>query len=57
MIVAHHLGEDLIPTLVAGGAATAPALVVAVRVRLSRLGRAFRRQPARLTEPERPRGL
>ena len=50
MIVAHHLGEDLIPTLVAGGAATAPALVVAVRVRLSRLGRALRRQPARLTE-------
>jgi hypothetical protein len=42
MIVAHHLGENLIPALVAGGAAAGPALVVVVRARLSRLRRRLR---------------
>ena len=44
MILAHHLGETLIPTLVAGGALAGPALLVVVRARLGRLGRRFRRR-------------
>ena len=43
MIVAHHMGEELIPALVASGATAVPLLVVSMRVRLSRLGRALRR--------------
>lgn len=45
MIVAHHMGEELIPALVAGGAAAGPALLIIMRARLSRLGRRLRRQP------------
>jgi hypothetical protein len=41
MIVANHLGENLIPTLVAGGTAAAPLLLVLLRARLSRLGGAL----------------
>ena len=44
MIVAHHLGESLIPSLVAGGAAAGPALLFVVRARLGRLGRRLHRQ-------------
>ena len=39
MIVAHHMGEDLIPAVVAAGAAAGPALLIVVRARLGRLGR------------------
>jgi hypothetical protein len=46
VIVAHHMGEDLLLTLVAGGAAVVPAYLVIVRARLSRIARAFRRQKA-----------
>ena len=46
MIVAHHMGEHLLPTLVAGGAAAGPALLIVMRVRLSRIARGFRRQKA-----------
>ena len=45
MIVAHHMGEELLPALVAGGAAAGPALLIIMRARLSRLGRRLRRQP------------
>ena len=45
MIVANHLGENLIPTLVAGGAAAGPALLIVMRARLSRLSRRLRREP------------
>jgi len=44
VIVAHHLGEHLIPQLVAGGAVTGPALIIVMRARLSRLGRSLRRR-------------
>jgi hypothetical protein len=44
MIVAHHMGEELLPTLVAGGSAAVPVVLVLVRARLSRLGRALRRR-------------
>lgn len=44
MIVAHHMGEDLLPTLVAGGASAVPALLFVMRVRLSRIARMCRRQ-------------
>ena len=37
MIIANHLGENLIPALVAGGAVAGPALLVAFRARLGRL--------------------
>jgi hypothetical protein len=43
MIVAHHLGENLVPTLLAAGATTAPALLVMLRAKLGRLGSAHRR--------------
>ena len=46
MILAHHLGETLIPTLVAGSAAVVPAYLVIVRARLGRIARAFRRHKA-----------
>jgi hypothetical protein len=46
MIVAHHLGEHLLPQLVAGGAATGPALLIVMRARLSGFGRALRRRRA-----------
>ena len=43
MILAHHLGEGLLPTLLAGAAAL-PVYLVVARDRLSRIGRAFRRE-------------
>ena len=43
MIVTSHVGENLIPALLAGGAAAGPALLVVMRVRLRRLGRRLRR--------------
>ena len=46
MILAHHMGEDLLPTLVAGAAAVVPAYLVVVRARLSRIARAARRAKA-----------
>ena len=44
MIVANHLGESLIPTLVAGGAVAGPALLVVMRAWLGRLSRTLRRR-------------
>jgi hypothetical protein len=43
MIVAHHMGEDLIPALVAGAAA-APMLLIALRAHVSQLVRGLRRR-------------
>ena len=43
MIVAHHLGEQLLPMLAVAGTASVPALVVLVRERLDRIGDAVRR--------------
>jgi hypothetical protein len=47
VIVANHLGENLIPALVAGGAAAGPALLVVVAHlfhRVSRLSGAVSRR-------------
>jgi hypothetical protein len=44
MILAHHMGEDLIPTLIAGGGSAVPVLLFVMRVQLSRVARTFRRQ-------------
>lgn len=38
MILAHHLGEGLVPALAAGGAAAAPLLLMTIKARLSRIG-------------------
>jgi hypothetical protein len=57
VIVANHLGENLIPTLVAGGAAAGPALLIVMRARLSRVGRALRRRPAGFGKAKHPHGL
>jgi hypothetical protein len=46
VIVAHHMGEDLLPTLVASGVAAVPVYLAIVRARLSRIARPFRRQKA-----------
>jgi hypothetical protein len=46
VIVAHHMGEELLPLLVAGGASAVPALLVVMRVRLSRIVRVLRRAKA-----------
>ena len=43
MILAHHMGEELIPALVAG-ATTGSVFLALVRARLSSLGDAFRRR-------------
>jgi hypothetical protein len=43
VIVGNHLGEGVLPSLVAGGAAAAPALFIVMRARLGRLGRRLRR--------------
>ncbi len=37
MIIANHLGENLIPALVAGGTVAGPVLLVAVPARLGPL--------------------
>jgi hypothetical protein len=42
VIVAHHLGEGLLPALAAAGAGAAPVLVAVVRARLSRIRRSLR---------------
>jgi hypothetical protein len=39
VIVAHHLGEESLPTLVGAAAAAGPALLVVFRERLRRLFR------------------
>jgi hypothetical protein len=44
VIVAHHMGEDLLVTAAAGGASMAPLLLLAARARLSTLGRMLRRR-------------
>jgi hypothetical protein len=44
VILAHHLGEGLIPTLLAGGVTTGSVLLALVRARLSSLGGAFRQR-------------
>jgi hypothetical protein len=46
VIVAHHMGEDFLPALAAGGAAAVPVYLVVLRARLSRIARTFRRQKA-----------
>jgi hypothetical protein len=47
MILAHHMGEGLVPALVASGATAAPVLLVMLRARLGQIGRAFRRPNGR----------
>ena len=37
MIVAHHMGEDLLPTLLAGGAGAGSVALALARARLGRL--------------------
>ena len=37
MIVAHHMGEELIPTLLAGGAGAGSVLLAIGRARVGRL--------------------
>ena len=37
MIVAHHMGEDLIPTLVAGGGSAVSMLLLIWRARFNNL--------------------
>jgi hypothetical protein len=43
VILAHHLGEHLLPALLAGGAAAGPVLLAVGRFRLGRLVDRFRR--------------
>jgi hypothetical protein len=44
MILAHHIGEELLPMLVAGSTAAASVLLVVLRDRLSRIARSLRRE-------------
>ena len=44
MILAHHAGEDLIPTLVAGGGSAMSMLLLVWRARLGRLIDRLRRR-------------
>jgi hypothetical protein len=44
VIVAHHLGEELLPALAAAGAGAAPVLLAVVRARLSRIRDVLRRR-------------
>jgi hypothetical protein len=44
VIVAHHMGEDALPSLIAGGATAVPLLFIAARARLARLRNAVRRR-------------
>lgn len=46
MILAHHAGEELIPSIL-GGAAALPVLLVVARSRLRRVGRLLLRRPPR----------
>jgi hypothetical protein len=43
VIVASHAGEELLPSLLAGGASAAPVLLLVLRARLGRLARTIRR--------------
>jgi hypothetical protein len=45
VIVAHHMGEQLLVTAAAGGASAVPLLTVMLRARLRQMGRALRRRP------------
>jgi hypothetical protein len=42
VILAHHMGEEAIPALIATGATAVPLLLVRTRMRLSRLERFLR---------------
>ena len=44
MIVAHHMGEELLPTLVAGGASAVSTLLLVWRARLNSLVDRLRRR-------------
>jgi len=44
MIVAHHMGEELLPTLVAGGAGAVSVVLAVWRTRLVRLVDRLRRR-------------
>ena len=44
MILAHHTGEDLIPTLVAGGGSAVSMLLLVWRVRFNSLVDRLRRR-------------
>jgi hypothetical protein len=44
VILAHHMGEELIPTLVAGGGTAASMLLLVWRERLGRLVDRMRRR-------------
>jgi hypothetical protein len=47
MILAHHMGEELLPMLVAGSTAAASVLLVVLRDHLSRIARSLRRESQR----------
>ena len=44
MILAHHMGEDLIPTLVAGGGSALSMTLLVLRARLNSLVDRLRRR-------------
>ena len=44
MILAHHMGEDLIPTLVAGGGSAVSMTLLVMRARLNNLVDRLRRR-------------
>ncbi len=44
MILAHHMGEDLIPTLVAGGGSAVSMTLLVLRARLNDLVDRLRRR-------------
>ena len=44
MILAHHMGEDLLPTLVAGGGSAVSMLLLVLRTRLNNLVDRLRRR-------------
>ena len=44
MILAHHMGEELLPTLVAGGGSAVSMLLLVWRDRLNRLVDRMRRR-------------
>jgi hypothetical protein len=43
-VILAHLGEELIPALVAGGATAGPALLLVLRARLTRFRELVRRR-------------
>jgi hypothetical protein len=45
VILGHHMGEELLPTLLAGGATAGSVFLALVRARLSGLRGALRRRP------------